>query len=220
MGSVHLAGEERGHSRAHAFAEVVREVHHRYATDVVGAYALCPHMKDPQKAFGRFCVMLTRRLDVDAAVAEVLAAAGEVTHLVYPLLEVDCTPFERFGSAVHEALAKTGREAPVHATFHPQMEGDLESASRFVGFVRRAPDPFLQFVPSGLQPGGTQYVDLSTIDWETFVPPAAPRADRSFDRLGAAGRERIRDAIVGIQEERRTRYAAFGWAGASPLSGA
>jgi hypothetical protein len=203
-----LAGPLASHPEANAFAEVIRGVHHRYATEVVGFFKLCPHMKDPQTAFGRFCVILEREANVDTAVQVALEVRESVAHLIYPLVEGEAAPFERFGNALHEALRKRMRAAPVHATFHPRMEGDTSNASRLVGFVRRAPDPFVQFVPEGLHEGGTQFIDPSSFDPSTFVLKP-DNAKSLYERLGSEDLERIEATIRELRAERDERYAPF-----------
>lgn len=204
-----IAGRAADHPRARDLARVVHAIHQRYAREVVGAYELCPHMKDPRKAFGHFCVMLdVGEPDLAAAVAEVLAAKGEVCHLVYPLISMPALRFERFGGRIHDAVeAEMGRDAPVHATFHPEMDGGGENASRLVGLVRRAPDPFVQFVPEGLQGGGTQYVDLDSIDWSQIKPPEAPRNEQTYERLGEEGRRAIAERVATLRRARDEAYA-------------
>lgn len=206
-----VAGALREHPAAEAFARVVHRVHHRYATEVVRAYTLCPHMaSDPDKAFGTFAVMLDREVDVEGAVAEVLRAPSQVVHLVYPLITDDVPAFEQHGQALHRAVAEAfsarGGRAPVHAAFHPRMQGDATSASRLVGLLRQAPDPFVQFVPEGLHEGGTQFIDMSTFDPATYVPPPPPRAEGNLERLDADDIRNIADLIAEIRRERDRSY--------------
>jgi hypothetical protein len=205
-----LAGQLADHPDAEAFARVIQEVHHRYAMEVVGAFRLCPFMKDPETAFGRFCVVFDREPSVATAKALVLAETSQVAHLIYPLVRMTCAEFERFGGDVHKAVAATGRGAPVHATFHPDMGGDRSSASRIVGLMRRAPDPFLQFVPEGLHGGGTTFIDVSAIDWTSLQPPPSEDNTASlFDRLGEEDYDRIAAVQDAIKKERDERYRRF-----------
>ncbi|MEM1031061.1 MAG: hypothetical protein AAGN82_11975 [Myxococcota bacterium] len=209
-----VAGRASGRLGAPDFAREVHHVHHRYAAEVVGAHGLCPHMaRDPRRAFGTFVVVLDLELDVNVAAEAVVSAASPVVHVVFPLVEVDVRTFEEWGQEVHRAVAHVfgarGETAPVHAAFHPAMRGDATSAARLVGLLRQAPDPFLQFVPEGLQAGGTQFIDLSTFDPETFVAPPAPKAFDNFDRLSPHEVDAIRDRIAAIHRERDLRYAPF-----------
>ncbi len=207
-----LAGSLAALPLAREFAEVVRRVHHRYATEVVGAFALCPFMNDPESAFGRFCVVLERELDVPTATGLVLAAPG-VVHLVYPLFEGGCHEMERFGNAVHEAvrrgaLAQGDTASPVHATFHPAMEGDTTTPHRAVGLVRRAPDAFLQFVPPGLTAGGSQFIDPATLDLAALL--ATPSKKRStLTRLTEEDLASIVKTLQDVRDDRCRSYARF-----------
>ena len=201
-----VAGALATRAAARAFAAVVQRVHHRYATEVVGAHALCPFMRDPARSFGRFCVMLDREPDLEAALAEVVAAGTQVVHLVYPLVAMDVTPFERFGNELHQRVARTLPSPPVHATFHPKMEGDASRPSRLIGLLRRAPDPFVQFVPEGLHEGGTTFMDLGQLDLATLVA-TPPRAQTTFERLTPAMVTAIVTAQDDIKADRDRSYA-------------
>ncbi len=206
-----VAGALAAHPIAAEFARAVERVHHRYAREVVGAFELCPFMNDPESAFGRFCVMLDRELDLAAAKEQVLAAPG-VVHLVYPLAAASSSAFERFGNALHEAVRREAfarrLDAPVHATFHPEMEGDRSSGPRIVGFLRRAPDPFVQFVPEGLAKGGTQFVDPARVDIAELMAAAHRKRDLA-SRLTPAEIDRIAALLADIRAERDASYARF-----------
>ena len=204
-----IAGALRDHPLASALANEVMRVHHRYAVEVVGAHRLCPFMNDPATAFGRFCVMLDRAMDVEAALSEVAAAGTSVVHLVYPLIDVDVTTFERFGNRLHMEVAKTLMRAPVHATFHPLMEGDATSATRLVGMLRRAPDPFVQFVPEGLHEGGTTYLDPQSFDPATYAQPRPTPSQHNHERLSLADVAAILECQEDIRDDRDRSYARF-----------
>jgi hypothetical protein len=218
MGSVSdsltIIGELGSHEQAPAFAEVVRRVHHRYATEIVGEFALCPFMKDPDTAFGKFVVVLSRELDVPAATQCVLEAGTQVVHLIYPLTSATAAEFERFGNALHDAITARASGGPVHAAFHPQMVGSTTTAAKLVGVVRRAPDPFVQFIPEGLHKGGSTFIDLDNVDLASLVktmPKKAPEsnAKSNFERLNQEDIRRIHDTIASIHEDRDRSYAQF-----------
>ena len=206
---ISIAGALRDHPLAANLANEVMRVHHRYAVEVVGAHRLCPFMNDPETAFGRFCVMLDRTTDLDAALSEVTAAGTSVVHLVYPLLDIDVTSFERFGNRLHMEVAKTLMRAPVHASFHPLMEGDASTATRLVGMLRRAPDPFVQFVPEGLHEGGTTYLDPQSFDPQRFAGPRPTPAQHNYERLSAADIATIFERQQDIRADRDRSYARF-----------
>ncbi len=197
------------HPEALAFARVVQRVHHRYAREVVGAFALCPFMSDPETAFGAFCVVLDREPQIEPATAAVIAAGSRVVHLVYPLSALACAAFERFGNALHRAVAVAHPSPPVHATFHPQMEGDGSSPARLIGLLRRAPDPFVQFVPEGLHEGGTTFADPAMLgDLAALVSAKQPKRER-LAQLDAGDIARIQALQADIRRDRDDSYAPF-----------
>lgn len=209
--AVVIAGEFADHPQAVDFAAHVQHVHYRYASEIVGRYELCPFMSDPESAFGRFCVMLEREPHVDTALAQVKQAEAQVLHLIYPLVEWEVSSFERFGNRLHESVAKALDRGPVHATFHPRMEGDTSGASRLVGFLRRAPDPFIQFVPEGLHAGGTMFIDPGSVDLKKLAAEPSPKDRRVgiFERLTTDDFAAIRATIDDIRRSRNERYASF-----------
>lgn len=189
--------------RAKAFAAEVRRVHERYATEVVLAYRLCPFLRDMESGFGIFNVMLETDLDVALACAAVAEAKGAVTHLVYPLVTVRPADFERFAAAISRELKRTLKSPPVQATFHPELAGDPDSPHRMVGLLRRAPDPFVQFIPEGLPHGGTVIAGAD---------PSAPAFDPAkvnFDRLAQGDLATVLALQADIRADRDRSYAPF-----------
>jgi hypothetical protein len=197
-----IAGEFAGHPAAAALAREVLRVHHRYASEVVKAFGLCPFLRDAETAFGDFCVMLDREPVVSTALAVALAARSEVVHLVYPLARPPTRVFEKFAAALSEGLKRALPKPPVFAVFHPDLSGDRVTPSRLVGLLRRAPDPFVQLVPEGLQPGGTVLADISTIPELT-----SPRG--GIERLAPEDVDRLLVLIDEIHAERDARYASL-----------
>ncbi|MCC6522508.1 MAG: hypothetical protein IT373_07590 [Polyangiaceae bacterium] len=210
-GAFVVAGALASHPLAAAFAAEVRRVHHRYAVEVVSGYRLCPHIGEPHASFGRFCVMLDRVPDLEAAVAEVAAgvADGMLVHLVYPLVDLEPTHFERFCNELHAEVARRLPDPPVHATFHPRLEGDALSPARMVGLLRRAPDPFVQFVPEGLHKGGTVFADLATLDLESLLKGPRDYATRTFERLKSGGLDVLLGWLADIRADRDRSYAPY-----------
>lgn len=191
------------HPMATRFAGEVLRVHRRYATEVVEAYRLCPFLKDPDTAFGHFCVMLDAAPDPRATLDAILEAESSVMHVIFPCVSVPHAPFEKFASSVRSSLLTWMPKPPVMAVFHPELPGDFSTSHRLVGFVRRAPDPFVQFVPEGLHEGGTVFVD----SWVEM--PKLP-AEENFARLkDPRDRERIAATLADIREDRDRSYAPF-----------
>jgi hypothetical protein len=195
-----IAGALAASRGADALAREVHRIHRRYALEIVKAYGLCPFVREADAAFGSFVVMLDREPDVASALRAALAATSAVVHIVYPLLAIEPRPFERFASSLSSALKEALTDPPVYAVFHPEMSGDTASPARMIGVVRRAPDPFIQLVPEGLQPGGT--VLAGTVD--VAPPPAASRG--GLDRLGAEQIDALVATLADIRADRDRSY--------------
>jgi hypothetical protein len=203
------------HPLAARFVEEVHRIHVRYASEVVAANRLCPFLRDVETGFGRFCVVLDPREepDVRTAVEVVLEAASPVVHVIYPFIRPVPSAFERFSARVNQALKGALPETPVMATFHPALVGAADDPHRLVGLLRRAPDPFLQLIPRGMNEGGTVFAPLpaSTDEMLAVVreaPPADP-AQFNFDRFGGEAVAPILALIDAIHAERDARYAPF-----------
>lgn len=190
------------HPAASAFADEVLRVHRRYAAEVVGAHSLCPFMRDPDTAFGHFCVMLDWKPDPVAALDAVLEAQSSVVHIVFPCLDMSPKGFETFGSSVRDSLVSWIPKPPVMAVFHPDLAGDFSNSHRLVGLVRRAPDPFVQLVPEGLHAGGTVFIDSIA---ELLRNPT----EVTFARLTTADQERIVTTLADIRADRMRSYAPY-----------
>lgn len=195
-----IRGALAGHPAAPAFAREVQRVHHRYATEVVGAFRLCPFMKDPDTAFGHFCVMLDGAPSPEGALAAVLESTSSVIHLVFPCVREPSSKFERFAASVRDSLISYMPKPPVMAVFHPELAGDFSTSHRLVGLVRRAPDPFIQLIPEGLHEGGTVFID--SIENLTKSP-----TDQTYARLKEKDRAQIIASIQDIHADRAASYA-------------
>lgn len=197
-----VRGALADHPIARAFAAEVHRIHLRYANEVVGAFSLCPFMKDAESSFGTFFVMLDREPDPRAALDAVLEGKTSIIHVVFPCIRMPPSPFEKFASGVRASLASWIPRPPVIAVFHPELSGDFSSSHRLVGLLRRAPDPFVQFVPEGLHKGGTVFID--NIELLAKNP-----ADRNFDKFSGEGGDRLVKTIEDIHADRARSYAPF-----------
>jgi hypothetical protein len=181
-------------------AEVARLLH-RYAVEVVARFGLCPHLRDFASGIGALCIVLDRELDAAVAARAVRATGRRVAHAVFPLARVDATQFERFGNAVADWLVADGGPRLVHATFHPDMVGGTEYPARLVGILRRSPDPFVQFIPAGIQQTGTTIAG---------GPPAHPeQLELTYRRLRGELLDHLVARQAELHAERRRIHARF-----------
>jgi len=225
-----LFGDLRDHAIARDFAAQVVRVHKRYATEVVAGYRLCPFLRDVDTGFGRFCVAMTDRVDLDEARAAFIQAESAVIHMVYPLVRTPPSEFERFGGDVGRAArdvwratpegdARFGSEPPVIATFHPRLAGDRSAPHRLIGILRRAPDPFVQVIPGGHYESGTVLAPLSEMGelspevlkkvLAAVPPPPRDRAADTFARLKPELLDEIEALVAEIHADRDRAYAPF-----------
>ena len=225
-----LFGPLRAHPAASAFADEVVRVHRRYAVEVVAANRLCPFLRDPDVAFGRFCVVLTTGPSVDEAREAYRLAENPVVHLVYPITRAPTSDFERFGGDVGRAVrdlwraepdaeARFGPEPPVIATFHRHLAGDRTAPHRLIGMLRRAPDPFVQIIPGGHHESGTVVAPIADLEgmspeavmklFQMAPPPPKDRSREMFERLSAAALDAIEATIADIHADRDRSYAPW-----------
>lgn len=182
------------HELAPAFVAEVARLFHRYVEEIVMRYALCPFLKEMESGVGSLLIFLDDKPCVDTAVEAVCNSTTSVTHLMYPLLSLRPEEFERFGSSIHHAVNKRMDEAPVHATFHPELAGATDCPYRFIGLLRHSPDPFVQFIP-----GNIQKVNSPTID----------NPDRLFRELVGETRDILLNTLEDIKADRDKAYARF-----------
>ncbi len=200
-----VRGKLASHPEATTFADEVLRVHRRYATEIVQAYALCPFVRDVDVAFGRFCVMLDREPELDATREAVVEAKSNVLHVVFPLALPPSNVFERFASTLLARLQGHFDEAPVMAAFHPALVGDRDAPHRLIGLLRRAPDPFVQFIPAGVHEGGTVFAS----SLEAFEESAVDRSEQTFQKLRGEPIEALLARAEEIRADRDRAYARF-----------
>ncbi len=210
-----LFGPLAGHPLAAKFAAEVHRVHRRYAAEVVAANRLCPFLKDVDTGFGAFVAMLDPREepDVEATLAAVKAANNPVIHVVFPLIRPAPSSFERFSGRLTQALKRAFTRPPVMATFHPELAGDADDPYRLVGLLRRAPDPFVQLIPEGMNEGGTVFAPLPRSPDEPLpegiVTDPVDSAQTNFQKLKGEHLEHLLALVAEIHADRRKSYAPF-----------
>lgn len=190
-----LLGRYSAHPRSRELAEGVYRLFQRYSNEVVLRFALCPFLREGDSGYGAFFVVLDPEPVVETLLSQAPKLRGQIAHFVLPLVKVGPRDFERFGNSVSEALQRGGSDL-VLASFHPELAGGTENPHRVVGLFRRAPDPFVQFVPAGLATGGTVFA--------TGPQPAAKsHGDATFHRLGKAGLAEVQSVTETLRSERR-----------------
>jgi hypothetical protein len=197
----------------------------RYLREFVEALRMCPFARRCREE-GR----LERRVlfpegdglavsHTGAAVRTVLAELQtvppqmEVALFIFPLapkgsLE-SAHAFEAFGAGVRDAMPKPATFYCV--AFHPDLPRDLRDAHRAVPFIRRSPDPTLQFVrietlEAVRGADGDRYVDPSRLtpallaslqEEESLSDAIASENFRTLEREGPDEVERLLRSIAG-----------------------
>jgi hypothetical protein len=181
------------------FALEVLRLNKRYASEVVAAFRLCPHLREVDSGLGVFCIILDREPEIARAVELLKQAESTVVHLVFPRAEGEAE-FRRFATALGEEVSRAFRpKAPVYAVFHPELAGDASTPHRLVGLLRHGPDPMIQFIPSGLSQGGTVFV-TSAADL------VEDNAHQNFSRLKGEVLSKLEAALADIHADRARSY--------------
>ncbi len=197
-----IFGSAASHPKARALGEEVHRVLFRYAREVVAAHALCPFLHNVEVGMGVVGVVLEPTPEPEQTLAIMRQIGEPVLHLVFPLFIGDASKFERFGSKLANLVQRSFPEPLVHATFHPELVGGTENAYRLIGLLRQAPDPFVQFIPHGLQQGGT--VLAGSAD------PSISHAEARFSRLSEPGKvEQLLAVIAELKRDRAASYQAL-----------
>lgn len=211
--SVILVGRQRAHHLAEGFASEVQSFLRRYVREVVKPYQLCPYVGGDEASLGTVIVALDPEPTAHELADAVRDASAQVVHLVTPLLEISSHKYERFAGEVANAYRnstrrKIGDATLVHAAFHPAMVGGQENAHRMVGVLRNSPDPFIQFIPSGIQEGGTV---LQMLQWDMPAPvDLKGHAERTFKRLlESEAFAQIGAQLALLRSERNAAYAPY-----------
>jgi hypothetical protein len=201
-------------------------LHQRYLIEVVEAFGLCPWAQRARLA-GRTRVSILLQPDERALVASMgilerwAHEQTEIGFLVFPRLPLGRHEFDRFVARLRSVDAERhglGGAPFAMATFHPDAEPDLDEAERLVPFLRRTPDACVQAVSTvalervrrgGL--GGTQFVDIASIDTKLSDPPATePLRDRiartNLDTVRRAGVESLSARFDAIRRDRVRTY--------------
>jgi hypothetical protein len=165
----------------------------RYVREFVEAFNLCPYAKRTRET-GRLQRIVV--LDEDGAALEALARAIEelealppetldVALVIFPALpqgKEAAQAFEQLVAAARERMQSRhpGGDTPFYCVpFHPDFAEDLGDEHRAVRFIRRSPDPTVQFVRASVLravrgSGSTGYVDTSAMSATELLAVSVP----------------------------------------------
>ncbi len=204
----------------------------RYAEEIVERLGMCPWAAATRSA-GRLRLEVVRGVaaDLDRALACVDAvesdAEADVGVLIFPEVDLDRIPFQRFAAALRQADADRrplGTTVVAMADFHPNAEPDLGSSERLVAFLRRTPDPVIQLVRRSALAAvrmtadtGTRFVDTAALlarGLESIAAPVEPVGERvaraNLRTVESLGVEAVRAVLDDILEDRNRSYRALG----------
>ena len=187
----------------------------RYIVEVVEEYDLCPWSRSARLGgeVGIDIVWGTPTIDMWASAAETLLANGvRVAMVVAP--ELPCTSGEL--RTIRDEVSGRLKNVGV-AHFHPDAPLELATPPRLVPFLRRSPDPLLQFVPLALLDSlrtGTQVVTETELQAQMLAGTAVIPRDDVGDLIAEANHARVsRDAVAiqatleDIRADRERSYA-------------
>jgi hypothetical protein len=197
-------GAKAGAEGAAELAEKSAALLERYVHEVVLAFRLCPFLHNPEGALGAVVVVLDVEPREETLADTIETLGAPIVHALYPLVSGDSPPFERFASRAGQVLrARIGRSAPVSAAFHPRMHGETDDPHRLIGLLRRAPHPFVQYVPPDIPTGG------GTVVAGAPLPPPGG-ADANHARLVRGGSGELDRVLAILDELHRARDAELG----------
>src|SRR6185312_1365987 len=139
-------------------------------------------------------VLLQKDTSIEASLETIFGFAddlrAEVVFVIYPRLDLGRRDFEEFAARVRDADSRrheVGRVPFVSAAFHPEAQPDTAHAERFIPFLRRSPDPTIQFLRAsvleevrGGTAQGTQFLNVAAIEaaFAGHVPAQPPLRER------------------------------------------
>jgi hypothetical protein len=212
--------------------EAVR-LHRRYQTEIVEAYRLCP-WAERATLDGRVREAVILQADGELLEPSLAAIdtwtddpAVDVAFAIYPRLALDRQAFHDFAARVRDADTprhELGAVPFVFAAFHPEADPDTGDPERLIPFLRRTPDPTLQFLRAsaldGIRSGaaqGTQFLDIASLEAVlsgTAQPPLRERIARAnlatAERCGIGALQRHLDDIRRDRDETYRVLAARG----------
>lgn len=220
-----------------AWTEQALRLYRRYELEIVGALNLCP-WAEKARLEGRVrehILLQTEDASVEPSLlalrdadsardAPTAAPEVDVALLIYPRLQIGRVDFDDFAARIRDAEAarhELGRVPFVSAVFHPLATPDRSQPERLIPFLRRTPDPTIQFVRASIlervrerAPQGTQFVDLASLDASASnggeATPLRERIARSnlmtVERIGIA---ELTHRLDEIKRDRDASYRAL-----------
>ena len=201
----------------------------RYVREFVEAFNLCPYAKRTREA-GRLqrIVLLEdagEALDALCRTVEKLEALPvdslDVALVIFPALPQGkdaAQAFEQMVTAARERMQSRhpSGDTPFYCVpFHPGFAEDLADEHRAVRFIRRSPDPTVQFVRASVLravrgTGAADYVDTSAMSAAELMAVSAPPS--VSDRIARANLRTLQaqapDRLRGLLAEIRTHARA------------
>ncbi|RME70127.1 MAG: DUF1415 family protein [Planctomycetota bacterium] len=208
-----------------AFEAEVQRINDRYVHEIVERFKICPFARAGREK-GRIVrgVFAQRDAALEPALAwleQLEATAPEAVEMgiaVYPRFDGDLLAFRRYARAL--IAAHTERFGPQRAfvgvVFHPDWKLVPTSPASLVPWLRRSPDPTLQWtrrstlaqIRRPLPPGPFGDRGLVRTDAESRVSSRVAAANFAFvTREG--GRERIEGILADILADRTRSYAPW-----------
>ncbi len=206
--------------------EAIR-LHDRYLLEVVEPLGLCPWARR-SRIDGRTKQHVVLESEEDRALFETTNAMKswtddeklEVAFVIFPRLALTRPMFDRFVARVSEhqaSIHEPGSVPFVMAGFHPDARVDDATPERLIPFLRRTPDPCIQFVRSKVldavranTPQGTSFVDAATFDFEKFrdeVPLRERIARANIATIRKIGLSEVTRLLDDIRADRDRTYA-------------
>jgi len=222
-------------TRDAALIEAARAVYGRYQREIVERFDFCPYARKARNDGAvqvEVCLLQEPSHESVLQIADAIAENRriEIGLVLFPRVFVSRLDWQRFVGEVHTLDAQRPRPMAKQfaaAAFHPDAEPDMSSPSKLVSFIRRTPDPTIQFVRLSVlaplrtrDPEETTYVPPDELDAfvkNLFEGPTEPRlalheriARANLDTVRTQGVAHVRAIMDDILRERDERYRALG----------
>lgn len=214
---------------AEDLAQATLEVYERYAIEVVERFGFCPWARSARESHNLVLrvILSTESDDFEESLSRVgelhrKPDAADIALFIYPLLDLDRLAFEDYARRLRARAenASPKLDAYAMAAFHPAAKADLSHPDRLVPFVRRSPDPTLQFVKKSALSAikglarGTEFLDVSTLSIAALKALREPQplpvreriAEQNLDTVRELGPEAVEMALADIAHGREAAH--------------